>query len=153
MHSTFRGGGRPWRGSSSSQPSQGPIKTPPAPPLGSLLEHLTPEELESDDQDAFKRVAINDVKFLASFNWLESEVPTIVFPGKPEGGASGQASSTDISIRHASHLGSSARIEETAKRQRQVLPRPKRGKTSNSPNGARCQSGSRPGPRPKNRSV
>jgi len=26
---------------------------------------------------------ITNVKFLASFNWIESEIPTIVFPGQP----------------------------------------------------------------------
>lgn len=79
--------GRRGRWSSSSQPSQGPIKTPPAPPLGSLLQQLTPEQLKGDDQDTPKRVEINDVKFLASYNWIESNVPTIIFPGKPEGRA------------------------------------------------------------------
>jgi hypothetical protein len=88
--SSFRGRGRSWRGSSSSRPSQGPIKTPPAPPLGFLLQQLTPEQLKGHDQDASKRVEINDVKLLASFNWLESEVPTIVFPGKPEVRAEGK---------------------------------------------------------------
>jgi hypothetical protein len=82
--SGFRGS-RQWRGSSSSQPSQGPIKTPPAPPLGDLLEQLTPAQLESDDEDGPKRMEINNLQFLASFNWIESDDPTIAFPGKPEG--------------------------------------------------------------------
>jgi hypothetical protein len=81
QNSSFRGGR--WQGSSSSRSSQGPIKTPPAPPLGSLLQQLTPEQFKSDGHDDSKRVEINEVKFLASFNWVESEIPTIVFPGRP----------------------------------------------------------------------
>ena len=86
---SFRGaaGRQPWRGSSSSQSSQGPIKTPPAPPLGDLLEQLTPAQLESDDEGGPKRMEINNFQFLASFNWIESDKPTIVFPGKREGRA------------------------------------------------------------------
>jgi len=82
---SFRGavGRQPWRGSSSSQSSKGPVKTPPAPPLGDLLEQLTPAQLESDDEDDNKRMEINNFQFLASFNWIESDKPTIVFPGQP----------------------------------------------------------------------
>lgn len=82
--SSFRGGRRPWRGSSSSQSSRGPIKTLPAPSLGSLLEQVTPEQLRSEDEDAPKRLQITNAKFLASYNWIESKNPTIVFPGKLE---------------------------------------------------------------------
>ncbi|KAK4899866.1 hypothetical protein LTR49_027563 [Elasticomyces elasticus] len=69
-----RGGRRPWRGSSGSTSSRGPIRTPPAPPLGLLLEQLIPAQCSDDD---------NGTKFLASYNWTDARNPSILFPGTP----------------------------------------------------------------------
>lgn len=78
----YRGGRRPWRGSSGSTPLQGPIQTPPAPPLGSLLEEVTPLQCTEDDDGAREIVSITGTKFLASYNWTDDRDPSIVFPGK-----------------------------------------------------------------------
>jgi hypothetical protein len=78
----YRGGRRPWHGFSGSTPLQGPIKTPPAPPLGLLLEKMTPLQFAGDDDGAQEIVSITDTKFLASYNWTEGKDVSIVFPGE-----------------------------------------------------------------------
>lgn len=82
--SNYRGGRQSWRGSSKPKPSQtqGPIRTPPAPPLGNLLEQLTQDQFNEDKHDAEGKIEITDTKLLASYNWMDAEDPTIVFPGK-----------------------------------------------------------------------
>jgi hypothetical protein len=62
--SGHRGGRRPWRGSSAFQPSQGPIRTRPAPPLGTLLQALTPEKCIKGKNDIPEKVGITKAKFL-----------------------------------------------------------------------------------------
>jgi hypothetical protein len=78
----FRGGGRPWRGSSSSRPSQGPIRTPPAQPLGTLKQKLTPEQCIEDKDEVQEELGITNAEFLASYNWTDAKNPTILFPGE-----------------------------------------------------------------------
>jgi hypothetical protein len=78
----YRGGRRPWRGSSGSTSSRGPITTPPAPPLGLLLEQLTPAQCADDGTGARDKVEITDTKFLASYNWMDARDPSIVCPGR-----------------------------------------------------------------------
>jgi hypothetical protein len=80
--SGYRGGRKPWRGASSSKLSQGPIRTPPAPPLGILLEQLTPDQTHQDKHDSDYKLEITDTKFLASYNWTDAKDPSIIFPGK-----------------------------------------------------------------------
>jgi hypothetical protein len=80
--SGFRGGRHPWRRSSASQPQQGPIRTPPTPPLGTLLQKLTPEQCTKDEHDVQKNVGITNAEFIASYNWTDAQDPTILFPGK-----------------------------------------------------------------------
>lgn len=89
-----RGGRNPWRGPSHSKPSQGPrpqegssqgpIRTPPAPPSGALLERLTPDQFNEDTHDDGDRLEITDTKFLASYNWTDAKAPSIIFPGKSQ---------------------------------------------------------------------
>jgi hypothetical protein len=80
--SGYRGGRRPWRGSTISTSSQGPIRTPPAPPLGPLLERLTPDQQHPNKHDIDYKLEITDTKFLASYNWTDAKDPSIIFPGK-----------------------------------------------------------------------
>ncbi|KAM0354343.1 hypothetical protein ACHAPU_001387 [Fusarium lateritium] len=53
--------------------------TTPAPPLGDIIEHITKESLRSDET----RVQIENVKVVASYNWISSSSPQIVIPGQP----------------------------------------------------------------------
>lgn len=77
-----RGGRRPWRGSFASKPSQGPIRTPPAPPLGTLLQRLTPDQCAEDKHNTQDELGITNTKFLASYNWTTAQSPSILFPGE-----------------------------------------------------------------------
>lgn len=78
--SGFRRRHHSWRGK--AQYTQGPIRTPPPPPLGSLLETVTPEDLSQSDQEAQKQAMITQCNFLASYSWIEAANPELFTPGK-----------------------------------------------------------------------
>jgi hypothetical protein len=131
----FRGRGRPWRGSLGPRPSQGPIQTPPAPPLGTLLQKLTPEQCTEDEQDVQEEVRITNVEFLASYNWTDAQDPTILFPGKFRRMNQIRPSLTE-QIRHATIMEPTSRSEEAATRLWEILQRPECSSASKSPYGA-----------------
>lgn len=127
-----RGGHNPWRGPSHSKPIQGPrsqegsslqgpIRTPPAPPLGALLERVTPDQLNSDTQD--ENLEITDTRFLASYNWTDARAPSIIFPGESPRSKAVRPSLT-IFQRYASVVETSHRSNTAPARFREVLQRP-----------------------------
>jgi hypothetical protein len=137
--SGFRGGRRPWRGSSASQPSQGPIRTLPAPPLGALLQALTPEQCTKGEDNGPENVGITNSEFLASYNWTDAQDPTILFPGKFCRMKKVSPLLTE-QTRHASSMGPSFRSEEVAARLRTILQRPECSEAPKPPHGTRSQS-------------
>jgi hypothetical protein len=72
----------PWPGYLGPRPSQGPIRSPPAPPLGILLQKLTPEQCTEDENDVQEELGIKNAELLASYNWTDAKNPTILFPGE-----------------------------------------------------------------------
>jgi len=82
MISGVRGGRGRWqRGSAFPRPAQAPIHRPPPPPIGLLLESITPEQLDGQSGQVRTTVKINDCDLLASFNWADNAEPSIIFPG------------------------------------------------------------------------
>ncbi|CZT15969.1 uncharacterized protein RCC_01809 [Ramularia collo-cygni] len=55
----------------------------PAPPFGALLQTIMIQELGSQTDPKYEHSKISGCKYMASFNWLKSEMPTIVMPGMP----------------------------------------------------------------------
>lgn len=147
--SYYRGrrGDRSWRGSSRSTPQQGPIVTPPAPPLGDLLSQVTPEECIEGERDSQMRIQITDTRLLASYNWVDAGGPSIVFPG--------MLSATTVDTlwlierdRHATGMEPSVGHSEARGGHRQVFQRCKRRTPSGSSYGASGQSSDRSKPSP-----
>lgn len=120
----YRGGRRLWRGSSGSTLSQGPIQTPPAPPLGSLIEKVTPLHCTGDDDATRKTVSITDTKFLASYNWTDAKDPSIMFPGRYRSKYP-PMSQSDHQKRYACTVEPSARSDEASARLWKVFQGPK----------------------------
>ena len=58
------------------------IERPDSPPMGDLIETVTPEEVSKQAEHTSDPVKIQDCRLLASFNWIEGKTPSIVFPGK-----------------------------------------------------------------------
>lgn len=60
------------------------IPQPPSPPLGPLLQTLTELDLSAagltENHDG-GRAEITDCAYVASFNWLDRDEPTILVPG------------------------------------------------------------------------
>lgn len=108
-------GRRSWLGSSRSLPQQGPITTPPAPPLGALLIQMTPEECVEDEQDPREKLQITDAKVLASYNWVDANGPSIVFPGEFSATIATNLSLME-SFRYATALGPSVRCSKAQAR-------------------------------------
>ncbi|KAM0709125.1 hypothetical protein Q7P35_003161 [Cladosporium inversicolor] len=122
-----RGGRNPWRRPSTSKPPQGPIRTPPAPPLGTLLENLTPDQFNEAAHDNEDKLEITDPKFLASYSWTDAKAPSIIFPGKSQRPKSSNITSSTIidqKQRHANPLEPPHRSNKTPARLRKVLQRP-----------------------------
>ena len=60
------------------------IQRPPSPPLGPLLQTLSEADLLATDQaqsSCDKPAKITDCTYVASFNWLDRDEPTILIPG------------------------------------------------------------------------
>jgi hypothetical protein len=66
--------GRQTRG---TQRAPAPAITTPSPPLGDVIERITREGLLSNDS----RAEIENVKVVASYNWISSSSPKIIIPG------------------------------------------------------------------------
>ncbi|EME81373.1 uncharacterized protein MYCFIDRAFT_176655 [Pseudocercospora fijiensis CIRAD86] len=80
-----RGGGRgPWRGGKASQdrPSRQTTSSTPSPPLGDLLEAVTHESLNDGPYGTIERPDITNCRYVASYNWLKSDKPSVVVPGE-----------------------------------------------------------------------
>ncbi|KAM0232317.1 hypothetical protein ACHAP5_010747 [Fusarium lateritium] len=60
-------------------PAPAPATTTPAPPLGDVIERITREGLP----DNGSRAEIENVKVVASYNWISSSSPKIMIPGQP----------------------------------------------------------------------
>ena len=129
-----RDGHNPWRGPSHSKAIQGPrsqegsslqgpIRTPPAPPLGALLERVTPDQFNSDTHDEKENLEITETRFLASYNWTDARAPSIIFPGEFPRSKAFQPSLT-IFQRYASTVETSHRSNTAPARFREVLQRP-----------------------------
>ncbi|KAM0185958.1 hypothetical protein ACHAPI_011959 [Fusarium lateritium] len=56
-----------------------PASTTPAPPLGDVIERITREGLSDNNS----RAEIENVKIVASYNWISSSSPKIMIPGQP----------------------------------------------------------------------
>lgn len=54
----------------------------PAPPLGAFITSYTKQSLLASVNSISEDPKIADCEYLASFNWLDSELPTIVVPGQ-----------------------------------------------------------------------
>ena len=92
----FRARGRGWR-SRSSYPARGfnlngrqsisyesTIRRPPSPPLGLLVQTLSETNLLAADQAQSSQGILAEITnciYVASFNWLDRDEPTIVIPG------------------------------------------------------------------------
>ncbi|KAH7487483.1 hypothetical protein FOMA001_g5612 [Fusarium oxysporum f. sp. matthiolae] len=56
-----------------------PVTSSPAPPLGEMIERISRDSLKSDGD----HVGIENVKLVASYNWISSSSPEIIIPGQP----------------------------------------------------------------------
>jgi hypothetical protein len=74
-----RGGRGGWR-----QPDGPPIPDLSRNPLGQLLCTVSSSDLQIDGEDFAGTAAIADLKYVSSYNWVNSETPTIIVPGKYE---------------------------------------------------------------------
>jgi hypothetical protein len=91
---------------------------------------------------------INNLQFLASFNWIESDDPTIAFPGKPEG----RSENENQALTYPSGMPAvwDPPLETRRLPQDNVRCfRRKRRKTSEPSHGAGGESSNCTGPRPK----
>lgn len=80
--------GRGWRGfnpnSRQSTYYESTIQRPPSPPLGPLLQTLSEANLLAADQaqsSCGEPAEITECAYVASFNWLDRDEPTILIPG------------------------------------------------------------------------
>lgn len=80
--------GRGWRGfnPNSRQPTRygSTIQRPPSPPLGPLFQTLSEANLLAADQTQSRYgepAEITKCAYVASFNWLDRDEPTILIPG------------------------------------------------------------------------
>ena len=91
-----RGRGRGWRPRSryaargfnsngrQSTSYESAIQRPPSPPLGPLLQSLSETDLVAADETQSSRrilAEITNCAYVASFNWLDRNEPTILIPG------------------------------------------------------------------------
>lgn len=70
MHGRRQASSRVWRAPT-------PVTSSPAPPLGEMIERITRDSLKSDGD----HVGIENVKLVASYNWISSSSPEIIIPG------------------------------------------------------------------------
>lgn len=140
-----RRGYRTWRGPSRSTPQQGPIRTPPAPPLGALLSQMTPEECVGDERGSQEKIEITDARVLASYNWVDKDGPSIISPGRLSATNATNLPLTEL-YRHATSMGPSVGHSEARGGLRQILQRCKRRKASEPSYGAGSESSDRSKP-------
>ncbi|KAF2713833.1 hypothetical protein K504DRAFT_498627 [Pleomassaria siparia CBS 279.74] len=79
-------GGRGGRGGgNASTPKRDPPPEPDivAHPLGELLQTIRISDLSLEAIKTSKPTDITDLKYVASYNWMEGDAPTIMIPGKP----------------------------------------------------------------------
>ncbi|KAF2793546.1 hypothetical protein K505DRAFT_417731 [Melanomma pulvis-pyrius CBS 109.77] len=79
-------GGRGYRGGRGA--SSAKYTPPPKPdivkhPLGELLQTLQVSELDPETEKLSDAVKITDLKYVASYNWMNDKTPTIMVPGNP----------------------------------------------------------------------
>ncbi|EMT74598.1 hypothetical protein NOF04DRAFT_1042239 [Fusarium oxysporum II5] len=72
MYGRRQASSRAWR-------APAPVTSSPAPPLGDVIERITQDSLKSDGD----HVGIENVKLVASYNWISSSSPEIIIPGQP----------------------------------------------------------------------
>lgn len=74
----YQGGQKPRYKPKHQQPS---VPATPAPPFGSVIELVRPNDLDSDARQFENVAVIKDCKTLTSYNWLDKREPTIMIPG------------------------------------------------------------------------
>ena len=98
--------------------------------LGPPLENIELDLLLLNEETP----TINNVRYAASYNWLDSESPVIAVPGKaiPFYECNGSRAADLTENRISSVLGSTSQPRRTSRaRQRRLLQRPKRSSLSN----------------------
>ncbi|KAF4954474.1 hypothetical protein FGADI_5253 [Fusarium gaditjirri] len=72
MYGHRQASSRAWR-------APAPVTSSSAPPLGDVIERITQDSLNSNGD----HVGIENVKLVASYNWISSSSPEIIIPGQP----------------------------------------------------------------------